>query len=295
VTVTDDSALKEGREFHFTKQDFERVRKMIYDHAGIALSDSKQELVYSRLSRRLRATGIPSFAQYLKLLESNDEDEWEAFTNSLTTNLTSFFREPHHFPILAEYLRKNKGRHPFTVWCSAASTGEEPYSIAMTAVDALGSFNIPLTILATDLDTNVLETARAGIYPEERISKLDPDMVKRFFMRGTGDKEGYVRVRKELRDMITFRQINLLHNDWGIRPPLDVIFCRNVMIYFDKPTQLEILKKFVPLLRSNGLLFAGHSGSFYHAEDYFKLRGKTVYELAPKFKAQRVAEEHRSR
>jgi chemotaxis protein methyltransferase CheR len=278
---------KSGREFKFTAHDFKRVQKLIYDHAGISLSESKQELVYSRLSRRLRATGIRNFEEYLNLLEHDDEAEWEAFTNALTTNLTSFFREQHHFPILAEHMRKHKGQEPFAIWCSAASTGEEPYSIAMTAVDAFGSFTPPVTIIATDIDSNVLETAKAGVYPLARVEKMDQDMVKRFFLRGTGSQEGYVRVRQELRDMITFRQLNLLDNSWPLRSPLDVIFCRNVMIYFDKPTQLEILKKFVPLLRNNGLMFAGHSESFYHAEAYFKLRGKTVYELAQKVKTQR--------
>jgi len=278
---------KSGREFKFTAQDFKRVQKLIYDHAGISLSESKQELVYSRLSRRLRATGIRSFEEYLSLLEQNDEVEWEAFTNALTTNLTSFFREQHHFPILAECMRKHKGSEPFAIWCSAASTGEEPYSLAMTAVDAFGSFKPPVTIIATDIDSNVLETAKAGVYPVARVDKLDPELVKRFFLRGTGSQEGFVRVRQELRDMITFRQLNLLDDSWSIRSPLDVIFCRNVMIYFDKPTQLEILRKFVPLLRNDGLMFAGHSESFYHADAYFKLRSKTVYELAPKAKAQR--------
>jgi chemotaxis protein methyltransferase CheR len=291
--MTNNTELKAGREFHFTKKDFERVRKMIYDHAGIALSDSKQELVYSRLSRRLRATGIQTFDAYLALLEHNDEAEWEAFTNSLTTNLTSFFREPHHFPVLAEHLQKIRGAHPISLWCSAASTGEEPYSMAMTVIDTLGRDASQVTILATDLDTKVLETAKAGVYPDERISKLDPELVKRHFQRGTGAQAGMVRVRQELRDMITFRQVNLLHNNWPIRPPIDAIFCRNVMIYFDKQTQLSILKKFVPLLRSEGLLFAGHSESFHHADEYFKLRGKTVYELTPKHKVQRKAEESR--
>ena len=291
--MTDFEAQKDGREFHFTSRDFDRVRKLIYAHAGISLSDSKQELVYSRLSRRLRATGIKSFSEYLTLLESNNTAEWEAFTNSLTTNLTSFFREPHHFPILADHLRSLNGKHPIAMWCSAASTGEEPYTMAMTAIDALGRDASKVTILATDLDTKVLETAKAGVYPEERISKLDPELVKRFFLRGTGAQTGFVRVRPELRDMVSFRQINLLNKDWQIRAPLDVIFCRNVMIYFDKQTQLDVLQKFVPLLRSNGLLFAGHSESFHQADEYFKLRGKTVYELSPKYKMQRKAEESR--
>ena len=274
---------KGGREFSFTVNDFRRVRKLLYEHAGISLSDAKQELVYSRLSRRLRITGINTFAEYIQLLESNPGEEWEAFINSMTTNLTSFFREEHHFPILAEHMRQRRAtsKDPVTLWCSAASTGEEPYSMAMTAVEVFGSFTPPVTIIATDLDTRVLETAKAGVYPNERLAKLDPEKVKRFFLRGTGKQAGFVKVRQELRDMITFQQLNLLESMWQFRAPFDAIFCRNVMIYFDKATQLAILKKFVPILRADGLLFAGHSESFYHAEEYFKLRGKTVYELVP--------------
>ncbi len=293
--MSDEKVVKEGREFHFTKNDFSRVCKLIYDHAGIALSESKQELVYSRLSRRLRTTGIQTFGEYLQLLESNDAAEWEAFTNSLTTNLTSFFREQHHFPLLAQQVRALRGKHPIVLWCSAASTGEEPYSMAMTVLDALGRDAAQVSIVATDLDTNVLATARAGVYPEERIAKLPPDLVKRYFQRGTGSRAGMVRVVQEVRDMITFRQLNLLHDDWSVRAPVDAIFCRNVMIYFDKATQLAILKKFVPLLRSDGLLYAGHSESFHHADEYFKLRSKTVYELSPKARAQCAADEARQR
>lgn len=268
------------REFHFTTQDFERVRKLIYDHAGISLGDSKQNMVYSRLSRRLRSTGLGSFAEYLKLLEKDDGAEWEIFINSLTTNLTAFFREPHHFPILAEHMRSHQGRRPIALWCAAASTGEEPYSIAMTVVETFGSFTPPVSILATDLDTHVLETAKAGVYPHERVDKLEPHLIKRFFLRGVGKQAGFVKVRQELRDMITFRQLNLLDNSWPLRMQFDAIFCRNVMIYFDKATQLKVLRKFAPLLRADGLLFAGHSESFQHAHEYFTLRGQTVYQLS---------------
>jgi chemotaxis protein methyltransferase CheR len=273
------------REFHFTAQDFQRVRKMIYDHAGISLNDSKQELVYSRLSRRLRATGIGSFSEYLKLLEQNDEQEWEAFANSLTTNLTSFFREHHHFPLLADQLKKIGHSHPIVLWCSASSTGEEPYSMAMTAVDAFNSFTPPVKIIATDLDTNVLDTARRGVYSMDRVEKLDDALIKRFFFKGTGAQSGFVKVRPELQNMITFRKLNLLDATWPIRDKVDAIFCRNVMIYFDKETQLAILRKMAPVLRSEGLLYAGHSENFYHADAYFKLRSKTVYELSAQMKA----------
>lgn len=276
------SSSGRDREFAFTSKDFERVRKLIYDHAGISLNPSKQDMVYSRLARRLRATGISNFGDYLALLEHSDAAEWEAFVNSLTTNLTSFFREQHHFPLLAEHALKHKRGSHIELWCSAASTGEEPYSMAMTLVDAFGTFTPPVNILASDVDTNVLAKAEAGVYPLERVEKLSPDMVKRFFLRGTGAQAGLVRVRPELRALITFRQVNLLSSDWPVRGPLDAIFCRNVMIYFDKATQLKILERFVPLLQPDGLLFAGHSESFHNAGHLFSLRGKTVYELAKK-------------
>lgn len=267
------------REFAFTKENFERVCQLIYEYAGISLKPSKQHMVYSRLARRLRVNGLDNFKDYLALLESGNKDEWEAFVNSLTTNLTSFFREPHHFPILAEHVTRQRGQHPISLWCAAASSGEEPYSIAMTIVDAFGTFTPPVTIVASDLDTNVLAKAEAGIYPIERIEKLSEDVVKRFFLRGTGAQAGFVRVRPELRAMVSFRQVNLLSSDWQVRGPLDAIFCRNVMIYFDKETQLKILQRFAPLLQQDGLLFAGHSESFNNAAHIFRLRGKTVYEL----------------
>lgn len=268
------------REFAFTEENFERVRKLIYEHAGISLKPSKQDMVYSRLARRLRVNGMDNFQDYLAFLENNNGAEWEAFVNALTTNLTSFFREPHHFPLLAEHVAGQKGKHPVSLWCSAASTGEEPYSMAMAMVDTFGSFTPPVSIIASDLDTQVLAKAEAGIYPLERIEKLPEDMVRRFFLKGTGKQSGFVRVRAELRAMITFRQVNLLDSNWPVRGPLDAIFCRNVMIYFDKQTQLRILERFAPLLHPDGLLFAGHSESLHNAAHLFKLRGKTVYELA---------------
>ena len=271
-----------AREFHFTEQDFHRIRKLIYDHAGISLSDSKMDMVYSRLGRRLRATGLNSFREYLALLEKNDRPEWEAFVNALTTNLTSFFREPHHFPILAEHIRKTRHRQPIQLWCNAASTGEEPYTMAMTMVDVFGTYTPPVHILATDLDTHVLKTAQAAVYTADRIEKLSKETLQRFFVEVPGGTSGQVQVRQELRNMITFRQLNLLDANWPIRGPFDAIFCRNVMIYFDKPTQYKILQKLVPVMRSDALLFAGHSESFQHAADLFHIQGRTVYTVAEK-------------
>ncbi len=267
-----------AKEFDFTTQDFERVRALIHKKAGIALADTKQEMVYSRLARRLRAIGISSFTQYLNDLESGrDAQEWEAFTNALTTNLTSFFRESHHFPILAEHVRKV--REPIEIWCSAASTGEEPYSIAMTVCEAFNTLTPPVKIIATDIDTNVLAAGANGVYGMDRLDKLAPERARRFFLRGRGAQEGFARVRPELRQMISFKPLNLLAESWPIKGQFDVIFCRNVMIYFDKPTQGKILSRFAPLMKPDGLLFAGHSENFLYVSDAFKLRGKTVYEL----------------
>ncbi|WP_373987921.1 CheR family methyltransferase [Duganella sp. BuS-21] len=266
------------KEFDFNAKDFERVRGLIYKRAGISLADSKQEMVYSRLARRLRATGIGSFAKYLDDLEAGRlGEEWESFTNALTTNLTSFFREAHHFPLLAEHI-KNK-REPLTIWCSAASTGEEPYSIAMTVCEAFNTLTPNCQIIATDIDTNVLAHGAQGVYTMDRLDKMLPERQRRFFQKGKGDREGMARVRPELRNMITFKQLNLLGDSWPISGQFDVIFCRNVMIYFDKATQRKILSRFVPLMKPDALLFAGHSENFLYVSESLKLRGKTVYEL----------------
>lgn len=267
-----------GKEFDFTMRDFDRVRGLIHQRAGIALASSKQEMVYSRLARRLRTLGIQSFSHYLDALEQGTmEHEWEAFTNALTTNLTSFFREAHHFPLLGEHIRKS--REAVSIWCAASSTGEEPYSIAITLCETLGTLTPPGRIVATDIDTNVLDTAAKGIYPMDRLEKLAPDLLRKYFQRGTGAHSGMARVRPELRKLVTFERLNLLSAQWPVSGPFDAIFCRNVMIYFDKPTQGKILSRFAPLMKRDALLFAGHSENFLYVSNAFKLRGKTVYEL----------------
>ena len=245
----------------------------------MSLAPIKRDMVYSRLARRLRALGIASFGEYLAHLEANDDTERETFVNSLTTNLTSFFREAHHFDILLRHLHTVTHR-PIRIWCSAASTGEEPYTLAMTACEAFDSLTPPVSIVASDIDTNVLATAEKGVYPIERVEKLSRERLRRFFLKGTGAQAGYARVRPELQKLLNFTRINLLDARLPLQGPFDVMFCRNVMIYFDKPTQYAILKKFVPLLREEGLLFAGHSESFLHAADLFHSLGRTVYERA---------------
>ena len=277
ATVQTSQAFSAERQFDFRDNDFSRVRRMIYERAGISLGEHKREMVYSRLARRLRALGRGDFAGYLDHLEHDPaEPEWENFVNALTTNLTAFFREAHHFPVLADFVRTRN--MPVSVWCCAASTGEEPYSIAITLAETLGSRASSCQVVATDIDTQCLTKARAGVYPFERVSKMDEARLKRFFLRGKGSNSGHVKVRPEIQEMVRFETLNLLAADWPLSERFDAIFCRNVMIYFDKPTQSRILQRFVPLLKPNGLLFAGHSENFTYISRNFRLRGQTVYD-----------------
>ncbi|MEJ8811122.1 CheR family methyltransferase [Variovorax ureilyticus] len=266
-------------EFLFTDGDFAKVRTLIHRRAGIALGEQKRQMVYSRLSRRLRELRLPEFSAYLEMLESTqDGDEWQSFINSLTTNLTSFFREAHHFPVLAEHVRKVQ--QPVTVWCAAASTGEEPYSLAITLMEALGARASSAKVIATDIDTAVLAKGQAGVFTAEQVSRLSPERLRRFFDKGTGANAGKVRVRSEVAAMVKFSRLNLLDPAWSVKEPVDAIFCRNVMIYFDKPTQKKVLDRFAPLLKPGGLLFAGHSENASLVNQTFKPLGHTVYELA---------------
>ena len=266
-------------EFPFSQADFEKVRQLIYQRAGISLHEGKQAMVYSRLSRRLRETQHGSFANYLQWLQASSgaagEAEWQEFINCLTTNLTSFFREDHHFHALVDDLRAISGRAP-RIWCSAASTGEEPYSIAMTLVETLGG-NSAARILASDIDTKVLATAQRGVY-DANARGLTPERLQRHFMRGKGGNAGFIRVKPELTRLIEYRTFNLMSRGWQLGEPFDIIFCRNVMIYFDNPTQRQVLQQMHGVLRPGGLLYVGHSENFTDARDLFRLRGKTIYQ-----------------
>jgi chemotaxis protein methyltransferase CheR len=279
LTVNNDARL-----FELSTRDFDRVRRMIYGLAGIDLNASKQNMVYSRLSRRLRALGIQSFEHYLDRLEGDPQftmAERQEFVNSLTTNLTSFFREQHHFPVFADFLGRGLAGKPPRIWCAAASTGEEPFSIAITVVEALGDSSAA-RILATDIDTQVLACASRGVYHDQAAQVCGPHRMRRFFLRGTGSNAGMVRVRPEVVRLIEFGHLNLLEPDWPLLKrfglPLDAVFCRNVMIYFNRATQKDVLKRIAGVLRPGGLLFAGHSENFTDCREWFVLRGKTVYE-----------------
>ena len=266
-------------EFSFETADFECIRKLIYKRAGISLHAGKQAMVYSRLSRRLRDAGFESFGQYLQALESATgaagEQEWQEFVNCLTTNLTSFFREEHHFPVLHAELSARKAAN-VRIWCNAASTGEEPYSLAMTALEALGP-NASAKIFCSDIDTKVLATAAAGVYAADARG-LSPERLRQHFMRGTGANSGFIRIKPELKKLVEFRVFNLMDERWSLGDPFDIVFCRNVMIYFDAPTQRRVLERMHRAMRPSSLLFAGHSENFGESKDLFRLRGKTVYE-----------------
>jgi len=268
-------AAPDGREFIWSDADFDRIKALIYKKAGISLHEGKHAMVYSRVSRRLRETGHRSFKSYLDWLEQHDGGEWQAFINALTTNLTAFFREHHHFDILGECLAARRA-HDWRIWCSAASTGQEPYSIAMTAAEALGAGG-SFHILNSDIDTQVLAAARRGVYKLDGVTGLSTERMQRFFLRGKGGNAGLMRVKAELQAHMAFQAVNLVQ-DLPFREPFDIVFCRNVMIYFDSATQGQVLERIHRVMKPGGMLFVGHAENFSDARHLFALRGKTVYE-----------------
>jgi len=253
---------------------FERVRRLIHEIAGISLGATKRTMALNRLGPRLEATGTPDFSRYLDLVEAPGSGERVHFANALTTNLTSFFREPHHFPILIEHLRRSP--RGASVWSAACSTGEEAYSIAMALEEA--GIDERVRVIASDVDTDALAAAEQGIYRIDRAAAVGEERLRRFFLRGSGSRSGFARVRPELRARVDFRHLNLAESRWDLQGPLDAIFCRNVMIYFARPMQLQVLRRFHPLIRGGGLLFAGHSENFHYlAGDFLRALGKTTY------------------
>ena len=270
------------RDFIFTDNDFNNIRALVKSHTGISLSEAKKNMVYSRLSRRLRSLELKTFKEYCNIIESGDSSELVNFTNSITTNLTAFFRENHHFEFLKntaipEVIKKNSDTRKIKIWCCASSTGEEPYSIAMTVLESLPKNQTwDIKITATDLDTNVLKTAKEGIYSEERINGIDKKRIKKWFWKGKGKHEGMAMVAPELKNLISFRQANLLEK-WPDEGPFDIVFCRNVVIYFDKPTQRILFERIANSLRDDSYLLIGHSESLFKVSDRFKLIGNTIY------------------
>ncbi len=273
------------REFDYTLKDFKFISQFVYERVGINLTEAKRDLVYSRLSRRLRKLGLKKFSQYCDLLNDPErsQEELSACINAITTNLTRFFREEHHFEQLREevipsLLQRKKEQRRLRIWSAGCSTGEEPYSIAITlkeCIPALPEWDV--RILATDLDTNVLSTAQEGIYPEASISEVPLGVKKRWFFKDSTQGQNKVLVHPELKEMITFNQLNLME-EWPMKGPFDIIFCRNVIIYFDADTKRTLLNRYSDYLSTEeGYLFLGHSETAYKVTDRLELIGHTVY------------------
>ena len=271
------------KEFHFTDKEFKFISDLVGERTGIVLSSAKRQMVYGRLSRRLRQLKLTKFSDYCDLLTSGHEEELIEFTNAITTNLTAFFRENHHFEflkktVIPELIRNNAGTKRIRIWSAGCSSGEEPYSIAMCMREALPkSSGWDVKILATDLDSNMVERGKSGVYTTERVEGLTPERMKKWVKKGTGDNADKVRMSEDLRDMITFKELNLMEA-WPIKGPFDFMFCRNVVIYFNKDTQRILFDRYADLLSPKAHLFIGHSESLNKVTERFDLLGKTIYQ-----------------
>ncbi|WP_024610295.1 protein-glutamate O-methyltransferase CheR [Pseudoalteromonas sp. TB64] len=267
------------KEFLCTDRDFKEIAKLVYNACGIVLGEHKREMVYSRLARRVRERKLSDFKAYLEYLNNHKDQEFDAFINAITTNLTSFFREIHHFEyiksqLVPALLKTNKESRRVRIWSAGCSTGEEPYSLAMILNNAFPS-NWDVKILATDLDSNVLAKAQRGIYTAANVNGLDDTQLKRWFLKSK-DGESY-KVKDKLQESISFKRLNLLQ-DWPMKGPFDLILCRNVVIYFDKETKDLLFKRYANILNEQGYLFLGHSESIGKENSQYKNLGKTMYQ-----------------
>ncbi len=281
-------AYKRDSTSSLSDSDFQFICQFAYQQAGIVLNDNKREMVYRRLARIVRERKLSSFAEYCQLLKENPEQEQRYFINAITTNLTSFFREQHHFDYLAEYeiakiLRENAANKRIRVWSSASSTGEEPYSIAITFFEAMATkmSQWDVKILATDIDCNVLNMGKQGIYEYRKIASLPSEYINKYFSKVNSSKQNTAtstkyQVNNNVRQLITFKQLNLLHQ-WPMKGPFDIIFCRNVIIYFDKKTQQELFERYNNMLKPGGLLILGHSENLGNYQQYFENVGRTIF------------------
>ena len=271
--------VEKDREFHFSVENFNFLRQMSNAHSGIQVPDERFDMFYSRLVKRVRKLGLNNFSEYCDYLVNNHADEFTNFINAITTNLTSFFREKHHFDylrdvVIPDLLIRNAATKKIRIWSAGCSTGEEPYSLAMTLLENVPA-NWDIRILATDLDTQVLQFAADGVYPEDRVAELPIEILKRWFMKGKFSSEN-VRVKTELQAIIQFKYLNLME-EWPMKTPFDVIFCRNVLIYFNRETKSRLAKRYAQLLVSKSWLFIGHSESLNHLTSEFELVATTSY------------------
>ncbi len=269
------------RDVPFTQADFNKMRGILYDYAGITLADHKRDMAYNRLVRRLRELKLSSFSEYFSYLDQHG-DEFSHFINSMTTNLTAFFREKHHFDFLAQELLpelERSGQRKLKAWSAGCSIGEETYSIAiaMRGMSKVDTSGWDIELHATDIDSKVLETAQRGVYSLERVKVLPDSIKRRWFLKGTGQQSGQAMVRPELKKIVKFHQLNLMQG-WNIPDSLDFVFCRNVMIYFDNETQARLLDRMADVVKPGGYLFVGHSESPFRLTKRFRLIGKTIYQ-----------------
>jgi len=275
-------AIVDG-EFAFTSQDFKRIAALLYDLAGISLPDSKATLVYSRLAKRLRALGLRSFTEYCAFVASDKgHDESQEMLRALTTNVTRFFREPHHFDdlranVLEPIADQVRAGRRLRLWSAASSSGQEPYSIAFTVLSVWpNAADLDIRILGTDIDTNVLAVGRAASYDESLLEGIPPAVRNQYFERDPSDRRAF-RVCEEARSLVAFRELNLNGPSWPMKGPFDAIFCRNVVIYFDEPTQERVWSRFAPLIAPGGRLYVGHSERVGASVSAFESCGLTAY------------------
>ena len=269
-----------------TDGEFARFAGLIRDQTGIHLRDHKQQLLVARLSQRLRTLGLHTFSAYYEFLAGDTSgNELLTLINRITTNKTSFFREPHHFEFLRSQVipqLQRKGVRQLRIWSAGCSSGEEPYSIAITVLEALGNQRgWDLRILATDIDSEILERASAGTFAMESLEEVRPELRRKYFLRGYGEFEGRAQVRPELRGMIGFRRVNLSRSEWGIVERFDIIFCRNVIIYFERPVQERIVRSLTSHLRHGGYYFSGHSENLYYLHDVLATVEPSIYQIKP--------------
>lgn len=268
-----------------TDKEYKQFCELVYDSVGINLKKGKRELLKTRLGKRLRALGLKSFGQYYKHVIKDDPSELINLFDAISTNKTSFFREMHHFDFLAESVlpgifeeKRKRGKKEIRVWSAACSTGQEPYSIAITISKFLGSqggWNVK--VLGTDISTKVLARARRGVYTDNEIDGLPKNIQREYFLRGKGEEQESLRVKKSIRDMVHIRRLNLINESFPFNKEFDFVFCRNVMIYFDKATQGTLISKIYRHLSPGGYLFLGHAESLTGLETGFEFVRPTVY------------------
>lgn len=269
------------REFEFRREDFRFIASLVQEKTGIVLAEHKEDMVYARIARRLRSLNLRSFREYCFLLEQDRQgEEIGNFVNAVTTNLTSFYREAHHFTHLRDEVLKPMLHAPppgkrLRLWSAACSTGAEPYSMALTCLEGPGALpGWDVKILATDIDTRVLEKARAGLYSREEVEPIPAPLRNRY----TQAQGALVAMAEAAKALITFKQLNLIESQWPFKGPFDVVFCRNVVIYFNKDTQKALFDALASRMKMGGWLYIGHSENLHGISTRFAIRGKTLYQ-----------------